>query len=223
VGGVTVTNGTLGGSGTILSAVSVQSPGRLAPGTALLGTLTINSDLTLAGNAIFKVNKSLTPSNDVASVSGSLSASGTGTLTVSNLGPTLVVGDKFYLFNKAVTGGNVLTVAGAGMNWTNRLATDGSIQVLSVASTIIVPTNPPAITNFSLVGANVVISGTNGQSGATYYLLASTNLTTARNQWKTVATNVLGTANNYTFIGTNAVVLGSPQRFYMLSGTNYNP
>ena len=91
-----------------------------------------------------------------------------------------------------------------------------------MAPTTIVPTIPPGITNFSLAAGNVLISGTNGQAGATYYLLTTTNLATPRPQWRTVATNVLG-ASNYTFIGTNAVHSNSLAQFYTLSSTNYNP
>lgn len=144
VGGVTVTNGALGGTGTILGAVAVQSPGSLSPGTAAIGTLAVNNNLTLGGNALFKVNKSLSPaqSNDFVNVSGVLTNNGTGTLTVTNLGPALVVGDKFKLFSESVSNGTALTVTGAGVNWTNKLAVDGSIQVLSVASSIAsYPTN----------------------------------------------------------------------------------
>jgi len=222
VGGVTVTNGTLGGTGIILGAVVINSPGSIAPGTTALGTLTINNNFSLGGNGLFKLNKSLTPSNDVLSVSGTLANTGTGTITVTNLGPAIVAGDKFTLFSQPVANGAALTVNGAGWNWTNRLALDGSIQALSVAPTTIVPTIPPGITNFSLAAGNVLISGTNGQAGATYYLLTTTNLATPRPQWRTVATNVLG-ASNYTFIGTNAVHSNSLAQFYTLSSTNYNP
>ncbi|HEX9047730.1 MAG TPA: autotransporter-associated beta strand repeat-containing protein [Verrucomicrobiae bacterium] len=220
VGGVAVTNGSLGGAGTILGAVSVTGTGSIAAGATAIGTLTINSNLTLAGNGLFKVNKSLAQSNDIVSVSGTLSASGAGTITVTNLGPAIAVGDKFTLFSKPVTGASSLIITGGGVTWTNKLAVDGSIQAIPSGTTVI--TIPPAITNFTLVGNNIVISGTNGQSGATAYLLAATNLAAPRSQWKTIATNVLG-GNAYNFIGTNAVSVGAPQEFYMLSSTNYNP
>ena len=50
-----------------------------------------------------------------------------------------------------------------------------------------------------------MITGTNGQAGDAYYLLASTNLALPLSQWTTVATNVVGANGNYTFIGTNVV------------------
>ena len=94
-------------------------------------------------------------------------------------------------------------------------------QVTLTVSSVLIPTIPPGITKFSRAGANVVISGTNGQAGYTYYLLTTTNLANPINQWNTVATNVLGAAS-YTFIGTNAAGNSGPQ-FYLLSSTNYNP
>jgi autotransporter-associated beta strand protein len=155
-GGVTVTNGMLGGIGTILGPVVIQNGGTLAAGTAAIGTLTVNNNVTLNGNALFKVNTSASPSNDVMVVTGTLSNTGTGTLTVTNLGSTLAIGNTFKLFSKPLSNGSALTVIGAGMNWTNKLAVDGSIAVLSVANTI--ATNPTNIL-FSVVGGtNLVLS-----------------------------------------------------------------
>jgi hypothetical protein len=89
---------------------------------------------------------------------------------------------------------------------------------------VIAPTNSPGITSFRLVsngagGNNVVINGTNGDVGATYYLLTSTNVAKPLNQWQVVATNVVG-SGNFTFIGTNAVSPNGVQQFYILSSTN---
>jgi hypothetical protein len=92
----------------------------------------------------------------------------------------------------------------------------------------LVPTNSPGITGFSLVsavggggGVNVVINGTNGDVGATYYLLTSTNAAAPFRQWQAVATNVVE-AGTFTFIGTNAVSPSRAQQFYILSSTNNN-
>ena len=221
IGATTNGAGLLAGIGSLSEPVFVNSGARLGAGDAgvIPGTFTINSDLTLHGNVFVRVNKSQAQSNDLVSVSGVLTNSGSGTVTVANVGSTLAVGDTFTIFSQAVSNGAALTVTGGGATWSNNLAVDGSIHVLSVSTLI---TNSPAITNFSLAGDNVVIHGTNGQAGGTCYLLTATNLATPRNQWKTVATNVLG-GNNYTFIGTNAVINGSVQQFFMLSSTNYNP
>jgi len=88
---------------------------------------------------------------------------------------------------------------------------------------VLVPTNTVFITQFSLVNGNAVISGTNGQSGGTYYLLASTNLAKPLNQWASVATNIVntnGVNGAFTFTGTNVASPGAGQQFYILSNTN---
>jgi autotransporter-associated beta strand protein len=155
-GSTTVSNGILAGIGSIAGPVTVATNGSAGAGTASVGTLTINNNLTLNGNGFFKLNKSVSPSNDLVSVSGTLASSGTGTITVTNIGvPALAVGDKFYLFSQAVTGGNTLTIVGGGMNWTNKLSVDGSIQALSVGfTTASYPTNITATLN----GSNLQIT-----------------------------------------------------------------
>ncbi len=130
-----VTGGTFGGNGSIAGPVSIEAGGTLAPGTSAIATLTLNSDLTLGGNVSVKVNRSLTQSNDFVSVAGALSCTNTGTLAVNNLGSALTVGNKFTLFSQPVTGGESLAVSGGGVTWSNNLANDGSIIVLSAMAT----------------------------------------------------------------------------------------
>jgi fibronectin-binding autotransporter adhesin len=150
-GVVAVNNaGTLAGNGTVSGSTTMSAGSTLAPGNGGVGTLTFSGNLTLAGNVLIEVNKSLAQSNDLASVTGTLSNTGAGVLTVTNLGTNaLVVGDYFKVFNKAVTGGNTLTIAGpVGVTFTNNLAVDGSISVLTVP-----PTTPPTL-NFANLGGN---------------------------------------------------------------------
>jgi autotransporter-associated beta strand protein len=147
-----VFGGTLGGSGTLAGPVTLNAGTTLAPG-ASIGTLTINNNLSIGGKLAIEVNKSLSPSNDFVLVSGALTNTGTGTLTVSNLGPALAVGDKFTLFSEPVQNGAALTVTGAGATWANNLAADGSISVL--------PLVPAPILNYTnLGGTNLQFSWT---------------------------------------------------------------
>ncbi|MGD1087788.1 MAG: polysaccharide lyase family 7 protein [Verrucomicrobiota bacterium] len=74
----------------------------------------------------------------------------------------------------------------------------------------------PGIASFSLSGTNLVINGTNGFSGLTYYVLTSTNVALPLNLWTPVATNVLNASGNFTITATNAVNHNVPQCFYIL-------
>jgi autotransporter-associated beta strand protein len=156
---VTVSGGTLTGSGSINGAVTVNANGTLILGgldPVNTGTLTINSNLNLAGIISAKLNKSLTQSNDAAVVTGSLAATGPGTLTLSNVGPALVVNDRFQLFNKAVVNGGNLTISpapGAGLFWQNQLAVDGSVVVVNT----LVALNPTNIVS-SVSGGQLNLS-----------------------------------------------------------------
>jgi hypothetical protein len=88
---------------------------------------------------------------------------------------------------------------------------------------VVTPTNSPHISSFSKTNLNVVISGTNGVNGGTYYLLESTNLTKPLSQWTPVATNVVsasGASGAFTFTGTNVITSGFRQQFYILSTNN---
>lgn len=153
-GGTTNTGGLLAGSGSIAGPVDVESGGSLGGGPAhAIGTLTINNNLTLNGNMLIRVDKDLSPgqSNDMISVTGSLSASGNGVVVVTNTGATaLATGDSFQIFNGPVSGANTLLVAGGGMVWTNMLSINGSIAALSNA--------PPVATN----STNITFSISNG-------------------------------------------------------------
>jgi fibronectin-binding autotransporter adhesin len=157
----TVFGGTLGGIGTLAGPVTLNAGTTLVPGVsaASIGTLTINSSLTVGGNLAVEVNKSLSPSNDFVVVSSTLTNGGTGTLTVTNLGPALVVGDKFTLFSQPVQNGAALTVKGEGVNWANNLAVDGSISVIA----------PPTL-NFTQTGNSIQFSWT-----GSFRLQAQTN------------------------------------------------
>jgi autotransporter-associated beta strand protein len=137
-GTVTVNaGGTLGGSGIINGPVTVSSGGTLATGTAI-STLTINNSLTVAGNVFIKINKSLSPSNDLVAVSGVLTNVGVGTVTLTNLGPAFAAGDSFQFFNKALPNGGALTfnpaAPGMGLRWINNLSVNGTVGIIAVAT-----------------------------------------------------------------------------------------
>ena len=129
--------GILGGSGAIGGSVALNPGSTLAPGTSI-GTLAVGGNLALSGDMLVEVDKAFSPSNDMVTVSGTLTNAGTGSLTVRNLGAApLAAGDRFQVFNKPLLNGAALHIIPSGSEaWANRLAVDGSIAVLG-------STNPP--------------------------------------------------------------------------------
>lgn len=220
-----VNAGFLAGSGSIAGPLNVSSNTTIGAGPITgIGTFSVGMGMIMTnGSKVFiRVNKALAPqSNDLISVSGGVIANsgpGTGAVTVTNIGTApLAVGDTFQIFNQAVQNGTAFTVSGGGVTWANNLAANGSVQVTLPYAIL---TTTPKITSFGLQNANALISGTNGQAGATAFLLMTTNIMKPLSQWHTVATNVLG-GSSFSIIATNAVVPGAPQRFFILSSTNY--
>ncbi len=195
-GQLIVTNGAiLGGTGVITGTVTVAGGATLSPGVTL-GTLTVSNNLTLAGNLRIEINKSLSPSNDITIVTGNLTNTGTGTITVTNEGPAFAAGDTFKLFSRALVGGSAMTIApapGTGLNWVNQLAVNGSIAVAAISQ---VPTN----INCSLTSGRLNLNWPADHTG--WRLLMQTghlNLGFSRNtnDWNTIAGSTLISATNF--------------------------
>jgi autotransporter-associated beta strand protein len=177
-----VTNSILGGSGTINGEVTVLAGGRIAPGNSI-GTLTINNNLSLAGHLNIEVNRSGLASDKVV-VSGTLNNGGTGTVTVTNLGTVLQAGDSFALFNKALANGNAMAVTGGNVIWTNKLAVDGTIAVVTAISST--PTN----ISYAVSGNTLTLSWP--QDHLTWILQSNSVGLTSTNSWFPVS----GSANS---------------------------
>lgn len=175
VSGVAFTLGTgqtLRGSGSING--NMTADGTIAPGP-YVGTLTFTNDLTINGNLMFKLNKSLAQSNDVIHILGTLNNAGNGTLTVSNAGPGLVAGDRFTLFSQLVPNGQNLTIVPpAGVTITNNLADDGSITVLTA------PPVPTSIT-YSFNGSTLSLSWPASHLG--WYAQSNSVSVASSNSW----------------------------------------
>lgn len=213
-GPTTNSDGLLAGSGSIAGPVYVIGGSIGGGSNEYIGTLTISNSLTVSNNVFIRVNKSLSPqSNDVIFVTGGLTNNGAGTVTVTNIGTgALAIGDRFQIFNQTVTGGSALSVTGAGVTWSNRLALDGSIAVLSTS--VAGPTTNASITKVFLSGTNLVIQGSNNNTPNTsfhYVVLTSTNVATPLSNW--TAGTALGFNPDGTFDYTNPIVPGAPQQF----------
>ena len=179
--------GTLGGSGTINCPVTTFAGAGLQPGGggSTVGKLTINSTLNLSGTTTMYLNKSALTNSQVAGLSTVVYG---GVLNVFNLGGTYAAGDKFTLFAAGDRAGSFVTVEASrllagGLGWSNSLAIDGSIQVVTTVST-----SPTQITT-ALSGNTLTLSWPMDHTG--WRLLVQTNnlaagLSNNTNDWTTV-------------------------------------
>ena len=98
----------------------------------------------------------------------------------------------------------------AAGSFTNYADAGGNI-ILAFVPNATVPTNPKVGT-VSKVGTNLVMSGSGGSAGHTYYLVSSSSITNARNTWVTNATGTFDGSGD--FIITNAINPADLRRFY---------
>ena len=207
VSGVTVpfalgTTQLLKGAGCIVGNVTAN--GTIAPGSSI-GNLTFSNNLVIAGNLSIEVDKTVSPSNDVITVVGTLTNAGTGTLTVANIGAAaLAPGDSFQVFSKPVLNGQALNVVGGSYTWVNKLAVDGSIAIQPptvVATNLTIAASGPS--SFSLQG--------NGGPNLSYNVYASTNVTDPMAAWWLIGTTNADVGGLIRFLDTEAT---NAQRFY---------
>lgn len=136
---------TLKGGGTVRGSVDAASGGgNLEPGDGV-GALTVTGTIALGGTTLMELNRASAPNSDRI-VANKITCG--GTLTVTNSGGQLSVGDTFQLLNGTISGSFAtvdlpLTGAnGESYTWTNRIAIDGTIRVLSVVGGMsMTPTN----------------------------------------------------------------------------------
>jgi autotransporter-associated beta strand protein len=189
---VTVTNGaTLLGAGTINGPVSVLAGGTLQPGSTGTdtGTLSLNQPLTLAGNTVLLLNK--TNAQAASLVQSTANISYGGTLTVSNLGPSLQANDTFTLFTAGSYGNSFaassLPPLSGNLAWdTTSLTLNGTISVATVASVTI----SPATTNAECASTITLTAIAAGTPPLTY-------------QWFDNQTNTIAGATNAALTLTN--------------------
>lgn len=128
--------GTLGGSGIISGAATIA--GTLAPGSAGIGTLTINNTVALTGQTLMEINKSgSTLTRD--RLQGVTTLTIGGTLTVTATGDALAAGDSFALFGATTYAGSFTTITlpalGSGLAWdSSQIATSGTIAIVSTGT-----------------------------------------------------------------------------------------
>lgn len=164
-----------------------------APGSSVTCNVTLNA---LAGftNTV-TLSASHLPRGVAATFNPVSITNGTGystlTLTVSN----------------STAGGIYALTNGLTILATSSLGTRTAPIVLAVKP-------HPAINQAGVVGSNLVLSGTRGFIGSTFYVLTATNLMLSVEQWTPVATNAFGT--NGSFSVTNKVAAGNSRHFFIL-------
>jgi fibronectin-binding autotransporter adhesin len=204
-------NATLTGDGSLIGTIAVQNGGKLAPGTPLdpLGIFILNNPPILQGTTVMDIanNGRMLP-NDQLQVSGALTYG--GALIVTNLGPgALNTGDEFFLFNASSYIGSFSSITlpplAFGLTWTNKLSLSGTIQVVGTAL---------KFSSITRAGTNLIMSGSGGAAGATYYVLTTTNLSIGTSNWTRLLTNQFDVSGNFSF--TNGIQLSVHQTFYRL-------
>ena len=195
----------LQGNGTISGSLTV-SPGAFVSPGASIGALTVTNVVILHGATLMELNRT-SGTNDV--IKGAASISYGGTLGLTNLSGSLTAGDSFKLFSAGAYSGTFANIVppttGTGLAWdTSQLTTSGTLLIGALPK--------PGISSVALSGGNMVLSGTNGTPGGTYYVLTSTDLTIPLSSWTSVATNVFDGGGHffYTAGATNA------QRFFAI-------
>jgi autotransporter-associated beta strand protein len=166
---------TLKGSGSVNGKLSALAGSTINPGDGI-GALTVQNNITLAGQLLMELNRTNDRNCDqLASSAGTIA--GGGVLTVSNLGPALQLGDTFQLFNHPVSGFTAINLPNvAPYGWANNLAADGTIKV-APASTI--STNITA----QATGNSLVLTWPSDHTG--WQLQCQTNSLTGTN-WVTL-------------------------------------
>jgi autotransporter-associated beta strand protein len=199
-GTLTLSSGqTLGGNGTVAGNVVAPVGSAVSPGSSI-GTLTVAGNINLSGTLLMELNRTNAPSNcdQLTNTSGTITYG--GDLVVSNIGPSLVAGDTFQLFPSAVSGFASVSLPatndlGYAYSWTNKVAVNGSIQLLSV----IIPPPPvdPTPTNIvsSVGGGNLTLSWPSSHIGWTLQAQTNSRSIGLSNNWVTFDGGYMNTNN----------------------------
>jgi len=204
-GSVTVNSGaTLGGSGAIAGAVTCQSGGILAPGAGVgtAGTvLTVNAGVTMSSGSstVMAVSHSNKSNDQIACVA--IVYGGTLTVTTNAGDAPFVAGDSFQLFkanSSAFYTGSFsatnLPALSPGLAWSNSLAINGSIEVISTLPVAAFSGGPASGV------APLTVTFTNFSSNATNYVWSFGDGNTFSTGSSANVTDIYTNAGSYTVI-----------------------
>jgi autotransporter-associated beta strand protein len=212
-GTLTLAAQTIQGNGKLNGSLATGSGTTVSPGGAnVIGTLTITNDVNLAGTLIMELNRTNSPATNDMLVATTIEEG--GTLQVNNLGPDLHTGDTFKLFSVPATGAfavtNLPVTTGNGSItyvWTNKLAVDGTIQVLVGVPNV--NTNP-ATANFTATSVGNTLQFTWAADHQGWQLYTNSVGLNSSSSWFPVAGSSAGTSATITINPAN------PQVFFQL-------
>jgi autotransporter-associated beta strand protein len=189
---------TLAGNGNVSGNVSAAAGSTINPGLPM-GTLSISGSAAINGTYTANLDRGAAPNCSKISASGGLTFSG-ATLTVTNVGAALQLGDAFQLFSSGTagitfSGVTVDTANNVQYTWTDEVSTLGKITVASAVP--LVNTNPTNITA-AVSGSTLTLSWPASHLG--WSLQAQTNNLGVglSNNWVTVPGSAAITSTNIT-------------------------
>lgn len=197
-----------GNGGTVNGLLAASAGSTVAPGLPM-GTLTVSGNATINGIYRPNLNRTNTPSNCSQLASGgSITFSG-ATLSCTNVGPKLQVGDFYQLFPGATAGFTTVVlqtndvVYNAKYAWNNTVATDGRITVTNVTFII-----NPAPTNLvtSVAGGVLTLSWPTDYTGWTLQTQTNALNKGLGTNWANVAGSAATNKVNIPIVSTNGSV-----------------
>ena len=123
----------------------------------------------------------------------------------TDISPTALMGDNVYVVGTFVAPGTNVVI-----QQNLPTANNGNLNALVVRQLPPVP----VIGGVQISGGNLIITGSNGLPGASYCVLASTNLMLPTASWMMISTNQFGAGGSWSC--TNQISPNSPQIFYRL-------
>jgi len=184
--------------------------GKLAPGGASAGRIVFNNVPVISGQVLMQISRNgPTLTNDQIQLTGGFNWQYDGSLTVTKAGATdLTAGNSFKLFEAAGYIGAFSSLSlpplNAGLNWTNRLLVDGTIQVVSWQG--------PTIAAVVVSDGNVEFNVSGGVPSGTYEVVTSQNLTEPLTNWSVVSSGGFDWLGKATITG--PFNLATPRRFF---------
>lgn len=205
-------SGTLSGTGSVGGPVTVLAGGNLTPGIPArgalmpaIGTLTAGPT-TVGGTVTMKITRDATPTSDRL-IAPSVVVNAGATLTVNNFGGIdFAAGDTFALFSAPISGAfstiNLPALSDPNLAWTNKLAVDGSIAVVSTST---VNPNPAPIT-FTADGENLTLSWPLDRTGWTLQVQTNSTAVGLSNNWVDVPGSITTNSITMPVSSTNGAV-----------------